>query len=270
VTRLSYALQEAIVQACGTVFYWKQPLKALLARAGVSRSLIEKYEHERKFIMVRSILAELDERGEAGVRVQQQLVSELAAMPDVHDLDNRAAGLKALADLRKVAKQEGLVDDDRKAREDAVRRKKAADERYTALAARRRGLGELHKKYTELAMNADDPQGRGFDLQDGKDSEGAPGACCCVDRDLDGTSLAQPALGSAAGTAADVASSSTSSNSSLFASSWASRSYRDSSSELQHDEPRSTGRRRRLFGVESPGAVAGAEDVAQYQLGSAR
>ena len=165
-TRLPYALQEAIVQACGTVFYWKQPLKAILARAGVSRSLIDKYEHERKFIMVRSILAELDERGEAGVRVQQQLVSELAAMPDVHDSDNRAAGLKALADLRKVAKQEGLVDDDRKAREDAERRKKAADERYTALAARRRGLGELHNNYTELAMNAENPQGRGFDLQD--------------------------------------------------------------------------------------------------------
>src|SRR5437899_7397842 len=110
-TRVSYALQEAIVQACGTVFWYKRLLKALLVRAGVPRQLAEKYEDASKFIMVREILAELDSRGGAGVRVQHQIVRELAAMRTVADPDNQEAGLKALAELRALAKELGIIED---------------------------------------------------------------------------------------------------------------------------------------------------------------
>jgi hypothetical protein len=94
--QVPYALQEAVVQACGTVFWYKRPLKALMVRAGVPAALVRKYEEASKFIMVREVLAELDARGEAGIRVQHQLVRELAAMRTVADPDNQEAGLKAL------------------------------------------------------------------------------------------------------------------------------------------------------------------------------
>lgn len=64
------------------------------------------------FIMVREVLAELDARGESGVRVQHQLARELAAMRTVADPDNREAGLRALADLRVVAEQERIIEAD--------------------------------------------------------------------------------------------------------------------------------------------------------------
>jgi hypothetical protein len=105
--QVPYALQEAVVHACGTVFWYKRPLKALMVRAGVPAALIRKYEDASKFIMVREILAELDGRGEAGIRVQHQLIRELAAMRTVADPDNQEAGLKALEDLRHVARDAG-------------------------------------------------------------------------------------------------------------------------------------------------------------------
>lgn len=166
-TRVSYALQEAIVQACGTVFWYKRPLKALLVRAGVPSPLVEKYEGESKFIMTREILAQLDQRGEPGATVQIQLARELAAMRTVSDPDNREAGLRALAELRAVAKQEGIAGD-----ADAVSKKKgnqhrvAVEEQHRVAEARARGLGELHGIYMTMATKEDEAQQRGYDLEE--------------------------------------------------------------------------------------------------------
>lgn len=165
--QVSYALQEAIVQACGTVFWYKRPLKALLVRAGVPRQLAEKYEDASKFIMVREILSELDARGEAGTKVQHQLARELAAMRTVSDPDNREAGLKALADLRAVAKQEGLIEDDNAAAHARAKQHRAtAEEGHRAAEVRTRGLGELREIYMTLATREDEAQKRGYDLED--------------------------------------------------------------------------------------------------------
>lgn len=164
--RVSYALQEAIVQACGTVFWYKRPLKALLVRAGIPRQLVERYEDASKFIMVREILAELDGRGEAGARVQQQLTRELAAMRTVSDPDRREEGLKALAALREVAKQEGIIEDtDAVARAKSSQQRASIEEKHQAAKARARGLTELHEVYVTLATREDEAQRRGYDLE---------------------------------------------------------------------------------------------------------
>jgi hypothetical protein len=165
-TRVSYALQEAIVQACGTVFWYKRPLIALLLRAGVPQPLIAKYEERSKFIMVREILAELDERGDPGLQVQRQLARELAAMRTVSDPDRQEEGLKALSDLREVAKQEGLIEDtDAAARAKAKQHRATVEERHQVAEARRRGLGELRDTYMTLATREDEAQKRGYELE---------------------------------------------------------------------------------------------------------
>lgn len=164
---MSYALQEAIVQACGTVFWYKRPLKALLVRTGVPAPLVEQYEGASKFIMVREILAQLDQRGDAGAAVQIQLARELAAMRTVSDPDNREAGLQALADLRAVAKQERLIEEaDATSKERAKQHRVAVDEQHRAAEARARGLGELHGIYTTMATKEDEAQQRGYDLEE--------------------------------------------------------------------------------------------------------
>lgn len=165
-TQVSYALQEAVVQACGTVFWYKRPLKALLVRAGVPTALVQKYEDASKFIMVREILAELDQRGQSGVRVQHQLIRELAAMRTVADPDNQEAGLKALEDLRQVARDAGVIEKEQAKESHSDERRRIAQQKQELIAARSKGLGELHARYMELALNPDGAQQRGYDLQD--------------------------------------------------------------------------------------------------------
>jgi hypothetical protein len=166
-TRVSYALQEAIVQACGTVFWYKRPLKALLVRAGVPSPLVEQYEGESKFIMTREILAQLDQRGEPGATVQIQLARELAAMRTVSDPDNREAGLRALAELRAVAKQEGIIEDaDAVSKKKATQHRVAVEEQHRVAEARARGLGELHGIYMTMATKEGEAQQRGYDLEE--------------------------------------------------------------------------------------------------------
>lgn len=165
--RVSYALQEAIVQACGTVFWYKRPLMALLVRAGVPAALVAQHEGASKFIMTRAILAELDQRGDAGAAVQIQLTRELSAMRTVADPDNREAGLRALAELRAVAKQEGIVEDaDAALKEKAKQHRGAVEEQHRVAEARARGLGELHAIYMTMATKEDEAQQRGYDLEE--------------------------------------------------------------------------------------------------------
>jgi hypothetical protein len=165
--RVSYALQEAIVQACGTVFYYKRPLKDLLTRAGVPRALAEKYEEGSKFIITREILAELDRRGDAGVQVQRQIARELAAMRTVSDPDNQEAGLKALADLRIVAKEEGLLaDPDATEKARVKQHRQTAQEKRRVVEARERGLSELRVEFMTMATRSDQAQQRGYDLEE--------------------------------------------------------------------------------------------------------
>jgi hypothetical protein len=84
----------------------------------------------------------------------------------VSDPDNQEAGLKALQDLRAVAKDFGVIEDEQARKTDLAAQKRAREERQSAIAARERGLGELHAKYMELALNPDGAQQRGYDLQD--------------------------------------------------------------------------------------------------------
>jgi hypothetical protein len=164
---VSYALQEAIVQACGTVFWYKRPLKALLVRSGVPRQLVEKYEDASKFIMVREVLAELDARGAAGEQVQQKLARELAAMRTVADPDQQEAGLKALADVRAVAEQEGLIEStDAATREQRKQHRKTVEEQHRVADARARGLAALRDEYGVLVTQEEEAQRRGYDFED--------------------------------------------------------------------------------------------------------
>ena len=164
--QVPYAVQEAVVQVCGTAFWYKRKLKALLVHAGVPAALVSKYEDLSKFLMVREILAELDGRGDSGVRVQHQIVQELGAMRNVADPDNQEAGLKAIEELRAVARDFGIIED-KQASQSALAAKKAAREKtQEGIAARARGLAELHAKYMELALSPDGAQQRGYDLQD--------------------------------------------------------------------------------------------------------
>lgn len=165
---LSWALQEMIVQACGTAFWYKRPLQSLLLRAGVPRPLVTKYSNESKYVMVRSILAELDSRGEQGIRVQHSIVRELAGIRTVTDPSvDRKAAQEALDDLRKTAREEGALEDPAAKAAEVNRQQRAvAKARISAVEDQHKGLEKLCERYRALVNSDGAPQDRGYDLED--------------------------------------------------------------------------------------------------------
>lgn len=109
-TQLSWALQEQIVQVCGTAFWYKRPLRALLVKADVPGPLVDKYWDLSKYVMVREILDELERHGDPGLKVQRKIVRELASIRSINDDSvDRVAALQAIEELRKTALQEGVL-----------------------------------------------------------------------------------------------------------------------------------------------------------------
>jgi Restriction endonuclease len=159
---LSWALQEAVVQVCGTAFWWKEPLRKLFVRAGVPGPLVNRYDSESKFKMARYILADLDGFGDRGVAIQRQVVRELSAIRLITDLSvDREAAARAIAELRTIAKAEGLPEVD-KPTADVEQQRKA---RLDAIETQRVELARLCDMYRTLATRADEAQARGYDLE---------------------------------------------------------------------------------------------------------
>jgi hypothetical protein len=164
---LSWALQEMVVQACGTAFWYKRPLQSLLVRAGVPGPLVTKYSNESKYVMVRSILAELDSHGERGIRVQHSIVRELASIKSVTDPSvDRKAAQEALDDLRKTARDEGALEDPAAKTAEATRQQRAAAKaRISAVEDQHKELEKLCERYRALVTNEGAPQDRGYALE---------------------------------------------------------------------------------------------------------
>jgi hypothetical protein len=103
---LAFAVRQALVQACGTVFYYKGGLVELFASAGVPRPDVQRYVDQElpKFQIARYVLEDLDKRGATGHRVQAQIVDAMLGLDGAADdgADN-AAARKALEALRQAA-----------------------------------------------------------------------------------------------------------------------------------------------------------------------
>ena len=65
---LPYEVKSAMIQVCGTAFYYKHNLFDILARAGVPQDLFRRYEADHKFVIARNVIGELEEMGEEGHR----------------------------------------------------------------------------------------------------------------------------------------------------------------------------------------------------------
>lgn len=165
IDRLPFELREAVVQVCGRAFWYKDPLKSLFLGAGVPQPLYDRYSEESKYKIARHILAELDLQGEAGWVIQRRIVEELCSLrglPD--DAADRDAGLDALRYLKELAYSEGVV----RAKESTDRERKVqeARRRQAAVTARAAKLQELRETYQGMVLSGDDPQGRGYGLED--------------------------------------------------------------------------------------------------------
>lgn len=165
-TRLPFQVREAIVEVCGKAFWLKDPMKSLLLSAGVSPELYERYAEESKFKIARHILSELDAMGDEGWVIQRRLVTELCQLRKLPDesVPDPGAGLAALRFLKELALDQKIVVEQEQT--EAEQRAQEARRRQAAFAARAQKMAELRKTFEALAMARDDPQARGYSLED--------------------------------------------------------------------------------------------------------
>lgn len=164
-TRLPFELREAVVQVCGKAFWYKDPLKSLLVGAGVPAQLYDRYADESKYKIGRHVLAELDHLGAQGWAVQWRIVEDLVTLRGLPDeAADKDAGLAALRHLKTLARSEGIAKDREKG--DREQKVEEAKRRQAAVAARATKMEELRQAYHTMVLERDDPQARGYGLED--------------------------------------------------------------------------------------------------------
>lgn len=150
-------LRDAVVRVCGDAFHYYATLRPVFIAAGVSGDVFDSLRPRcnSKYVLCRTILAELDARGDGGRRVQQAIVRELLAirepMPDVPD---PGKGKQALADLARLAKNARVTTaGDAEPSATSARRKRVELERAAreATAARKAGL---QARFTQMTTAA--------------------------------------------------------------------------------------------------------------------
>lgn len=77
---LPFEIREAVVSACGKLFWLEDLFPAFLLSSGVSPDMYDRFGGEPKYKIVRHILSKLDPTGEAGSLIQHKIVTELCRL----------------------------------------------------------------------------------------------------------------------------------------------------------------------------------------------
>jgi hypothetical protein len=165
-SRLPFEIREAVVAVCGKAFWLKDPFRAFFLSCGVPAEIYDRYGDESKFKIARHVLGELDALGDKGFEIQRRLVTELAKFRRVPDenVPNVDVALSALRWLKELAVNQKIVfEEEHKATGD---RSQAARSKQAALAARAQKMEELRRTFYTWAAAQDDPQSRGYGLED--------------------------------------------------------------------------------------------------------
>lgn len=165
-SRLPFEIREAVVAVCGKAFWLKDPFRGFLLSCGVTAEIYDRYGDESKFKIARHVLGELDALGDKGFETQRRIVTELAKLRRVPDdsVPNMDAALGALRWLKELAvNQKFVVEEERKFADD---RAQEARRKQAGLAARAQKMEELRRTFYGWAGAQDDPQGRGYGLED--------------------------------------------------------------------------------------------------------
>lgn len=167
---LSTAVVTEVLAVVREAFYYRGDFKSLLLGAGVPSGLYGRYDtsDNAKVKIARLVLDELRDLGEKGWRIQHKILAELCAMDrPANDVADAKAGRAALAQLRRVATESGVLVDVERASIDARRAREAQRQKH--IQERRATLGDLSRQFNELHAEKDrthaELQARGYALE---------------------------------------------------------------------------------------------------------
>ena len=158
--QFSFAVRNAVIDCCGKVFFYKEPLIEMLVTAGVPVPACDRHRDHVKYQLARAVLADLDSAGARGRTVQWQIVDALLDMDGPADDKADPTGAReALATLRKIANRRrpavAVVDPL------AAHRRLERERRLSELRQSKERIDALKVRFSELALIRN-PQERGY------------------------------------------------------------------------------------------------------------
>jgi len=137
-----------------------------MVSSGVPEELYDGFADESKYEIARHLLSELDAIGDEGYQIQRRIVTELAKLRKVPDdnVPDREAALNALRWLKELALNHKMIA--LKSKVEQQSRAEEARRRQAALVARANKMEQLRTTYAAIASATEDPQSRGYGLED--------------------------------------------------------------------------------------------------------
>lgn len=128
--------------------------------------MYDRYSELSKYKITRHVLGDLDRMGDEGLVIQRRIATELARMRRLPDdsVPDRDAAINTLREFKDF-----MVKCDMITREDRMHSQQRLDERQARMEAiweRENTVRALHLRFTEMARSKEDPQSRGYGLED--------------------------------------------------------------------------------------------------------
>jgi hypothetical protein len=164
--RLPFEIREAVVVVCGRCFWLKDQFRAFLLSCSVPAELYDRFADDKKFKIARHILGELDQLEDEGYTIQRRIVTEMCKLRKIPDenVPDMDAALHALRTLKELALAHKLIA--LKTQRDASARADEQQRRQAGMEARAAKMEELRATFGVMVQATDDPQERGYGLED--------------------------------------------------------------------------------------------------------
>lgn len=163
---LPLQIREAIISVCGKAFWYRDPHRSFLLYSGVPADMYDRFSTGSKYLITRNVLAELDRLGDNGYAIQRRILTELCKLRNVPDenVPDRDAALNAIRKLKTLALEQKLYVEETEKKQSS--RSEDAKKKIEAQTIRANKVTELLEKFNKMAISTEDPQTRGYSLED--------------------------------------------------------------------------------------------------------
>ena len=161
-TKISFEIQQQIIQCFGLCFHYKDTVVSFMQTSGVPNHLILKWKSEPKFVWAKNVINELN-KTENGRLIIRRIATEFYKMKNIPDeVQDRDRGLDALRKLKRLIgdTQQNKVNE---TLNNSYHRSKQ-EMKIQLRQQRLKKIEELKTEYYSL-FSSDNPQERGYRLE---------------------------------------------------------------------------------------------------------
>lgn len=161
-TKISFEIQQQIIQCFGLCFHYKDTVVSFMQTSGVLNDLILKWKSEPKFVWTKNVINELN-KTENGRSIIRRIATEFYKMKNISDeVQDRDRGLDALRKLKRLIgdTQQNKVNETLNNSYHRSRQEMKIQLKQQLLQK----IEELKTEYYSL-FSSDNPQERGYRLE---------------------------------------------------------------------------------------------------------